>query len=189
MSYSYHGNLSEYIKGLIESKQLLGYPYLSSAKILKHFDSYCMEHFPSETTITRDMGLRWATLKENEHQIIYHAGFHLLGSLRNICKALGLRHILSHPKFQTSKSVMFRISIQQLNWPLFLNRLTVAELVLTVKCVIWLYRCFFVSCIVAGFVHLKQDCSMFLMLIIQKERFISVNQRDTKIDWSIFLMS
>jgi integrase/recombinase XerD len=68
MSYSYHGNLSEYIKGLIESKQLLGYPYLSSAKILKHFDSYCMEHFPSETTITRDMGLRWATLKENEHQ-------------------------------------------------------------------------------------------------------------------------
>jgi len=68
MSYSYYGNFSMYIEGLIEQKQLLGYPYHSSARILQHFDAYCIQRFPDELTITRDIGLGWATLKENEHQ-------------------------------------------------------------------------------------------------------------------------
>lgn len=68
MSYSYYGKFRIYIKGLIEQKQLLGYPYHSSARVLTQFDKYCQEQFPSELTLTRDIGLGWATLKENEHQ-------------------------------------------------------------------------------------------------------------------------
>jgi len=68
MSYSYYGNFRMYIEGLIEQKQLLGYPYHSSARILQQFNSYCSKRFPDELTITRDIGLGWATLKENEHQ-------------------------------------------------------------------------------------------------------------------------
>ena len=67
MSYSYHGNLAKYIAALFECKNLLGYPYNSSARILKHFDSYCIEHWPDESTITKEMGLGWATIKEYEH--------------------------------------------------------------------------------------------------------------------------
>lgn len=67
MSYSYYGNLAKYIAGLIECKNLLGYPYNSSARILQHFDSYCIEHWPHESTITKEMGLGWATIKEKEH--------------------------------------------------------------------------------------------------------------------------
>lgn len=68
MSYSYNGNLKGYIEGLIEQKQLLGYPYHSSARILHQFDLYCRERFPDELTVTREIGLGWATLRENEHQ-------------------------------------------------------------------------------------------------------------------------
>lgn len=68
MSYSYYGNFKVYIEGLVEQKQLLGYPYHSSARILQYFDAYCNKHFPDEFTITRDIGIGWATLKENEHQ-------------------------------------------------------------------------------------------------------------------------
>ncbi|MEN6320745.1 MAG: tyrosine-type recombinase/integrase [Syntrophaceae bacterium] len=68
MSYSYFGNFKAYIEGLIEQKQLLGYPYQTSSRILRDFDSYCIQRFPDESTITRDIGLGWATLKESEHQ-------------------------------------------------------------------------------------------------------------------------
>jgi integrase/recombinase XerD len=68
MSYSYYGNFKIYIEGLIEQKQLLGYPYRTSSRILRNFDAYCSEKFPDESTITRDIGLGWATLKEGEHQ-------------------------------------------------------------------------------------------------------------------------
>lgn len=67
MSYSFNGNLSKYITGLIECKHLLGYPYNTSALILQRFDLYCIEHWPYESTITKEMGLSWGTLKENEH--------------------------------------------------------------------------------------------------------------------------
>ena len=68
MSYSYRGHFKVYIEGLIEQKQLLGYPYHSSSRILQQFDSYCITLFPDELTITRDIGLGWATLRRNEHQ-------------------------------------------------------------------------------------------------------------------------
>ena len=67
MSYSFNSNLGKYITGLIEYKHLLGYPYNSSSLILQRFDLYCMENWPYESTITKEMGLGWATLKENEH--------------------------------------------------------------------------------------------------------------------------
>ena len=60
--------LQDIHRGLIEQKQLLGYPYRTSSRILRNFDAYCSEKFPDESTITRDIGLGWATLKEGEHQ-------------------------------------------------------------------------------------------------------------------------
>ncbi|MHC1772368.1 MAG: tyrosine-type recombinase/integrase [Flexilinea sp.] len=67
MNSSCYGDFKEYIDGLVEQKHLLGYPYRTSERHLRHFDKYCIENFPNKTTITREIGLGWAVLRENEH--------------------------------------------------------------------------------------------------------------------------
>lgn len=67
MKYSYYGTFRIYMDGLVEQKQSLGYPYVSSGRILREFDEYCMKHFPNEHSLTSDIAMGWASLKENEH--------------------------------------------------------------------------------------------------------------------------
>lgn len=67
MKYPYYGNFRSYIEGLVEQKQSLGYPYVSSGRILRMFDEYCIEHFPNERTLTSDIAMGWASLRKNEH--------------------------------------------------------------------------------------------------------------------------
>lgn len=57
-----------YIEGLIEQKQSLGYPYVSSGRILYNFDNYCLKNFPNEHTLTSEIVMSWASIRENEHQ-------------------------------------------------------------------------------------------------------------------------
>lgn len=67
MNYPYYGNFKMYIHGLIEQKHSLGYPYNTSARILRMFDEYCMKHFPKGHTLNRDIAMGWASLKDDEH--------------------------------------------------------------------------------------------------------------------------
>lgn len=67
MKYPYNSNFRIYIDGLVEQKQSLGYPYVSSGRILRMFDEHCIKYFPNEHTLTSDIVMSWASLKENEH--------------------------------------------------------------------------------------------------------------------------
>lgn len=67
MNYPYYGNFKIYIHGLIKQKHSLGYPYNTSARILRMFDEYCMKHFPKGHTLNHDIAMGWASLKDNEH--------------------------------------------------------------------------------------------------------------------------
>jgi integrase/recombinase XerD len=67
MNYPYYGNFRIYLEGLVEQKQSLGYPYVSSGRILRMFDEYCIKHFPNKHTLTSDIAMSWAALRENEH--------------------------------------------------------------------------------------------------------------------------
>lgn len=67
MKYPYNGNFKVYMDGLVEQKQSIGYPYVSSGRILRMFDEYCIKHFPNEHTLTSDIAMGWASLRENEH--------------------------------------------------------------------------------------------------------------------------
>jgi integrase/recombinase XerD len=67
MSYSYFGNFKQYIESLIIQKQSLGYPYQSSARILRMFDEYCNKYFPDEQSLNREIVMEWASLKQDEH--------------------------------------------------------------------------------------------------------------------------
>lgn len=60
-------NFKEYIKGLIEQKKATGFPYVESQRNLKHFDDLCVEQYPKEKQLTRDIVMKWATLRPYEH--------------------------------------------------------------------------------------------------------------------------
>ena len=98
MSYFYFGNFSQYIEGLIEQKQSLGYPYQSSGRILRQFDEYCMEHYPNEHTLIRDIALGWASLRESEHQ---NGLFRRISPVRQLAKyinSIGIEAYIIPPK-------------------------------------------------------------------------------------------
>jgi integrase/recombinase XerD len=67
MTASGLGNFTPYIEGLIEQKRALGYPYTSSARILKTFAAFCQEHYPSETQLTKVLVMHWAEKRDGEH--------------------------------------------------------------------------------------------------------------------------
>ena len=98
MSYFYFGNFSQYIEGLIEQKQSLGYPYQSSGRILRQFDEYCMEHYPNEHTLIRDIALGLASLRESEHQ---NGLFRRISPVRQLAKymnSIGIEAYIIPPK-------------------------------------------------------------------------------------------
>jgi integrase/recombinase XerD len=67
MNASISGNFKLFIERLIEQKRSLGYPYESSARILKAFSIFCAQHYPSETILIREMVMRWSEKKPGEH--------------------------------------------------------------------------------------------------------------------------
>lgn len=60
-------NFKTYITGLIEQKRPIGYPYDTSARILKVFDGFCMEYYPLETKLTKEIVMHWAEKRQKEH--------------------------------------------------------------------------------------------------------------------------
>lgn len=66
MNYTFHSNFSARLKAFIEQKNALGYPYLRSIKILRDFDSFCLEHYPQEIVLKKEICLAWAVRKETE---------------------------------------------------------------------------------------------------------------------------
>lgn len=67
MNTVFESRFEKYIKGLLLQKHALGYPYIDSERILKTFDRFCMESFPDETELTKEIGMKWAQIKPTEH--------------------------------------------------------------------------------------------------------------------------
>lgn len=58
---------SDYILGLIRQKESVGYKYLSEIAILKRFDAFCDEYYPTAQTLDKDIVLHWSRLRTGEH--------------------------------------------------------------------------------------------------------------------------
>jgi integrase len=67
IAHSFKSLLGDCINGFINQKRALGYPYQSSARILRHFDAMIAKHFPSEHTITKIICDAWIQSKPGEH--------------------------------------------------------------------------------------------------------------------------
>lgn len=65
----YSSLLAPHISSLIEQKRALGYKYESQPGILRRFDLFCLEHYPSETILSKEIMLDWATKRQGEHPV------------------------------------------------------------------------------------------------------------------------
>lgn len=68
MASEYVSKLGPAIAGLIAQKRAMGYPYDTSAAILGRFDAFAANRFPGEASLTKDLCMAWATMREGEHQ-------------------------------------------------------------------------------------------------------------------------
>lgn len=66
--YDFVSSIGIYIESFVEQKQLCGYPYKSSSRILHHFDLLVAEQFSDATTVTKEICAAWLSLKPGEHQ-------------------------------------------------------------------------------------------------------------------------
>lgn len=62
----YHSLLAPHMVALIEQKRALGYKYGTEPAILRRFDMFCLESYPSEARLTQEMMLKWATQRPEE---------------------------------------------------------------------------------------------------------------------------
>ena len=65
--YTFESGIGPYIQAFIEQKQVSGYPYHTSARILHHFDLMILNKFPETNTITKEICHEWLHIKPNEH--------------------------------------------------------------------------------------------------------------------------
>lgn len=66
MSEIFISRLAPYMTGLVEQKRALGYKYKTQVELLQKFDAFCIEQFPNESTITRDMLNIWGAMRPYE---------------------------------------------------------------------------------------------------------------------------
>ena len=60
MTYLYESRFSERIQDFIAQKHALGYSYNDSAKTMDNFDKFCLERFPFDTVLSKEICHAWA---------------------------------------------------------------------------------------------------------------------------------
>jgi len=66
VSEVFNSKLAPYMTGLVEQKRALGYKYNAQVRLLRKFDEFCLEQFPNESTVTREMLDIWGAMRSYE---------------------------------------------------------------------------------------------------------------------------
>ena len=66
MNHKFESLFADRIYPFIEQKQRLGFPYSVSGYYLQQFDKFCMEQFPDEAALTKEICFTWAVKRSTE---------------------------------------------------------------------------------------------------------------------------
>ena len=66
MNCKFESLFAQRICAFIEQKHRLGFPYSVSEYHLSHFDRFCVERFPNEVALTKEIVLAWAVKRDTE---------------------------------------------------------------------------------------------------------------------------
>ena len=165
MNTSFSGHFKSHIESLIEQKNAIGYPYATSARILKAFDLFCMTHYPEETVLTKEIAMHWAEKKPREHVNYLARRITPIRQLAKHMMGLGIQAYIIPPETPENRSAMCRIFLQIRSCELFLRKRIVVPSACTVQPGISSSRCFFECYIVVGCAIPKPGCSILRMWI------------------------
>lgn len=66
MSYVFESLFANRLYEFIRQKNAVGFPYTESTRLLSEFDRFCLEQFPNEATLTKEICLAWAIRRDTE---------------------------------------------------------------------------------------------------------------------------
>lgn len=66
MMHTFESLFAERLRGFVQQKNAVGFPYHESSRLLLDFDQFCLDRFPSETVLTKEICLAWAVRKDTE---------------------------------------------------------------------------------------------------------------------------
>ena len=67
MTESYQSHFGPEIAALVRQQRAVGRPYITSQQKLAAFDRFCVDHYPDERELTRELALDWAQRRPKEH--------------------------------------------------------------------------------------------------------------------------
>lgn len=97
MNYVYQSRFKRYIEGLIEQKHALGFPYLRSEDYLRQFDIMCLNEFPNEAALTKEIGQRWGTIRDTEKRVSFQDRMAPIRELAKYMLRLGIDSYIVEP--------------------------------------------------------------------------------------------
>jgi integrase len=66
MIYIFESLFAERLRGFVDQKHSVGFPYIESTRLLREFDRFCSNKFPSETALSKEICFAWAVRKDTE---------------------------------------------------------------------------------------------------------------------------
>jgi integrase len=66
VTYTFESLFAKRLRGFVQQKNAVGFPYHESSRLLLDFDRFCLDRFPSETALTKEICLAWAVRKDTE---------------------------------------------------------------------------------------------------------------------------
>lgn len=90
MNREYYSNFAGHIAQFIRQKHDLGFPYVYSEYVLATFDKFCVDRFPHEALLTKEIGQAWAIRKECEGVSAFRCRMAPIRELAAYLRRLGL---------------------------------------------------------------------------------------------------
>jgi integrase len=97
VSHVYQSHFRQYIEGLIAQKRALGFPYLGSRDYLRQFDQMCLNEFPDETVLTKEIGQMWGTIRDTEKRVSFQNRMAPIRELAKYMLRLGISAYIVEP--------------------------------------------------------------------------------------------
>lgn len=96
MTYIFESGLAHHIEGLIQQKRADGYAYNSEEKLLKRFDTFCVQNYPELTTVTYEMAAKWSEARPGEGDAYHNRCMSMVKVLSEYILSLGQEAYISN---------------------------------------------------------------------------------------------
>jgi len=100
----FNSKLAPLFEGMIEYKLALGYALYSYEGILINLDRFCVQHFPNETVLTKEVVVKWMVKRPNENVRGPMARSHVIRQLGKYLNAVGIEAYILPDKYIGGKS-------------------------------------------------------------------------------------